>query len=463
MNIQDTFDKHLQINKYKLTLNLGDCHLASTPLGSGANGVVYTARLHDTEVAIKFFLSDADQEKKTFPEEFKRRFLRIALLETRQNIVQYADFDAIRVQDTYVPVVVMKLYKGSLETLRTLPSSVSFIKLFRFLTQTIQFLHSRGVVHGAIKPSNILIDDHNEFILTDIALTAHSLSTGTVDADITAIGEVLLWYVFGSVQAATPVSNVYKELKAYDTIIRRCLSVRPEERFRSVEEICTHLEQLQGHTPEELLEAFTLICRKNFPKELPAFVHCADQKKIGKLLGDLVAKKDFFGNNLVYFTDVERKVFSPQISKNGYYKFDSSAEFKIIDLWIHSDKERKEDYILIHHAHTLPEKVNGKDTYKWAIYDNKTLITWAEAMNGFAEFEGDIVALDPGKIEFFDRMPIEGYVFICLNYHHHLTHPANNGTLRDYFFRFSFNYVNRYILEDMNHTMRQHVKAASVR
>lgn len=87
------------------------------------------------------------------------------------------------------------------------------------------------------------------------------------------------------------------------------------------------------------------------------------------------------------------------------------------------------------------------------------IITWTEAMNGYAEIDGDIIALDKTKIEFFNRIPREGYIFIALNQLHSLTFPANIGTLRDYFFRFSFNYVNRNILEDMNNLARQHLAA----
>ncbi len=97
--------------------------------------------------------------------------------------------------------------------------------------------------------------------------------------------------------------------------------------------------------------------------------------------------------------------------------------------------------------------------YRWAVYEERTQITWEEAMNGFAESDGDIIALDRTKIEFYNRISREGYTFIALNHLHSLASPANAGTLRDYFFRFSFSYVNRYILEDMNNQMKQHISA----
>ena len=46
--------------------------------------------------------------------------------------------------------------------------------------------------------------------------------------------------------------------------------------------------------PNDLLKEFSLICRKNIPKELPEFVHCSDQAKIVKLFSEFVGKKEFF-------------------------------------------------------------------------------------------------------------------------------------------------------------------------
>ena len=115
--------------------------------------------------------------------------------------------------------------------------------------------------------------------------------------------------------------------------------------------------------------------------------------QITNLFSEFVSRKDFFGSNLIYFTDVERNVFSPQICKNGYIKFDNSAQYKVLDIWIHSDSDMRNDYILVHHSNTLPEKVNGKDVYRWAVYEERTQITWEEAMNGFAESDGDIICL----------------------------------------------------------------------
>lgn len=460
MDSKQIFLDYLKTRTNSISLSLGECRLEMRPLGEGANGFVFKANLNGADVALKFFLYNGENSnKERWLNNFKMNYLTVSLLETRNNIVQYADYDILHVQGMDIPVLIMKLYKCSLEEHRSILSVDVFLKLFRFLTNTIQFLHSMGLNHQAITPRNILVDDHNDFILTDIAIAGSSGTTG--NSDIVAIGEILQWYAFGDTKSDTAISKVFPSLKLYDQVVERCLSKKEANRFHTIGEILAFVDMPNERTPKELLQEFSLICRKNFPKELPEFVHCADQKKIGKLFADFEVKKDLFSDNLMYFTDTERSVFSPHVRKDGYIKFDNSAEFKVLDIWIHSDNQMHNDYILVHHANTLPEKVNGKNAYRWAVYEGNSLITWEEAMNGFAESDGDIVPLDRTKIEFFNRIPREGYVFIALNNLHNLINPVNNVTLRDYFFRFSFNYVNRYILEDMNNLTRSHIEALS--
>ncbi|RHJ90293.1 protein kinase domain-containing protein [Parabacteroides bouchesdurhonensis] len=456
MNNRYVFEEFVKAEKYRLSLGLGDFVLEPMPLGCGENGIVYKARLNDAEVALKFFLFGERNSRQDCLDNFKKEFFSVSLLETRRNIVQYIDYDVLEVKGEQIPVLVMKLYKGSLKDYCSSLSPEVFVKLFRFLTDSVQFLHSMGLSHRNIKPQNILVDNHNEFVLTDVAIGNPEKA---INDDIYAIGEVLKWYALGDVKADVQISNVFPGLKMYDEVVERCMLPDNENRFHTIDEILAYVEMQKERDPKELMQEFSLICRKNFPKELPEFVHCTDHKKMAKLFSNFTQKMDFFGNHIIYFTDVERKVFSPQIGKNGFYKLDNATEIKILDIWIHCDYSMQNDYILIHHANTLPEKVNGKDSYKWAIYDKKMIITWTEAMNGYAEIDGDIIALDKTKIEFFNRIPREGYIFIALNQLHSLTFPANIGTLRDYFFRFSFNYVNRNILEDMNNLARQHLAA----
>ena len=53
-----TFEEFVKVERYRLSLGLGDCVLEPMPLGRGENGIVYKARINDTVVALKFFIGD---------------------------------------------------------------------------------------------------------------------------------------------------------------------------------------------------------------------------------------------------------------------------------------------------------------------------------------------------------------------------------------------------------------------
>ena len=453
MNYDNYFEDFLKAKDYKLSLCLGEFVLELMPLGSGKNSIVYKAKLNDKEVALKFIIRNDSMDLMEPSNELKKNHLLSSLLATRSNLVQYIDFDLLKLEGVEIPVQIMRLYKCSLKDYRSSLSPEIFVKLFHFLTNTIHFLHSQGVSHRNIKPENILIDDQLDFALSDLT---NASPDNLIIEDISAIGKILKWYVFGDMDVEAEISSVFPGLKMYDEVIRRCLTSDVKKRFSTVEDILVYVDKQKEHDPEELKKEFNLICRKNFPRELPGFVHCTDQKKIVKLISNFISKIDFFGNHIVYFTDINCNAFSPCIGENGYYKFDNFSQYKVLDIWIYCDENMNDDYILIHHANTIPEKVYNKETYKWAVFDKKMPITWHEGINGYAEIEGDIIALDTTKIEFFNRIPREGYVFVALNHYHNLTLPCNINTLRDYFFRFSFSHVNRLILEDMNTQTRQH-------
>lgn len=63
-----------------------------------------------------------------------------------------------------------------------------------------------GISHGPITPRNILVDDHNDFVLTDVSILENN-DAGY--SDITAIGEVLQWYAFGNISNDAGISKVF--------------------------------------------------------------------------------------------------------------------------------------------------------------------------------------------------------------------------------------------------------------
>lgn len=100
----------LDAEKYRISLSLGEGQLDSKPLGRNEAGIVFKARMNGKDVALKFFLFNGDNSRKgKWLNKLKARYLEISLLETRNNIVQYADFDIVTVEGEEIPVLVMKL------------------------------------------------------------------------------------------------------------------------------------------------------------------------------------------------------------------------------------------------------------------------------------------------------------------------------------------------------------------
>ena len=98
MDDKQLFFEFLELEKYRISLSLGECLLDSRPLGRGETGIVFKARMNGKDVALKFFLFRGDDSgKEMWLNKLKARYLTISLLETRDNIVQYADFDIVTI------------------------------------------------------------------------------------------------------------------------------------------------------------------------------------------------------------------------------------------------------------------------------------------------------------------------------------------------------------------------------
>jgi hypothetical protein len=145
--------------------------------------------------------------------------------------------------------------------------------------------------------------------LSDVVLA--QTVTNVPASDIQAIGEVLRWYAFGNNAEDTLISKVFPSLKVYDRIVERCLTKDEKLRFHTVGELSSMANMQQDYNPETLLQEFSLICRKNFPKELPEFVHCTDQKKIAKLFADFAARICLMANFPTLQT--KKRVHSPLV------------------------------------------------------------------------------------------------------------------------------------------------------
>ncbi len=156
-------------------------------LGKGGMGEVYIAldRLTGTNVALKRVLH-APQEllfsprlqlrDSTYTETDLRRVLasefRILASLRHPHIISVLDYGFDEANFPYYTMVLLEEAKTVLEAAQSL-NLEGRIQLFAAILQALAYLHRRSILHGDLKPSNILVDKHNAIKLLDFGLATH--------------------------------------------------------------------------------------------------------------------------------------------------------------------------------------------------------------------------------------------------------------------------------------------------
>lgn len=272
--------------------SLGRYHILEQ-LGEGGMATVYKAydtRL-DSEVAIKFIrmekltLENADKTR----HRFKREARALANL-THPNIVKIIDFGEYEDQ----PYLVMPLLTGG-----TLKSKLtgqpipypSAAKILLPMARALNYAHKQKMIHRDVKPSNILLTESGEPLLSDfgvakileedttVDLTGSGVGIGTPEymapeqtgkdidhrADIYSLGTVLYELITGRkpYQADTPLAILIKRAseplprpKTYvsdlpnhvEHVLLKALAKSPTDRYKDAGEFADILEKLAMET-----------------------------------------------------------------------------------------------------------------------------------------------------------------------------------------------------------------------
>lgn len=151
--------------------------MADNLLGEGAYGKVY----RNGTVAIKRFAMSANEIDASIITELHA----YARVQGFPGISWIIDTHAVKVQDNLVITFTMPLADG------TLCEVTHFDKacIFKQALQAVQFIHSRGIVHADIKPSNILLKD-GFVLLSDFGISIMDASYINDDPDCV----VSMWY-----------------------------------------------------------------------------------------------------------------------------------------------------------------------------------------------------------------------------------------------------------------------------
>lgn len=127
------------------------------------------------------------------------------------------------------------------------------IEIIIVISQAILFAHEQGIIHGDIKPSNILVDKNGRLFVADFALTSLAvLKSGTTIGSVEYSAPELL-----EKGEVTPQCDLYSlgvllrsmlkkdsASRKLEGIIQKATNMNPESRFESVNEFIIALKSL---------------------------------------------------------------------------------------------------------------------------------------------------------------------------------------------------------------------------
>jgi serine/threonine protein kinase len=259
-------------------------------IGRGRNTEVY--RVYHPEfkrdVAIKMFRTDIPHSAELTAKFQKDTAAIIALRHPNVMRVYASGVD----RDSYY--IVMELVEGTslrdvLSTHLTGLDRDQTVRIFTQIASGVATAHDQGVVHGNIKPDNVLLDSHQRPVLTDFTLSdlheppqdanspAAYLSPeqairhiASPESDIYALGILLYEMVTGDVpfKGTTRESVIQQHHTAdpvapgqivvgldprVDSVILKALSKNPSERFASARDMVGALESEEAVSQFETL------------------------------------------------------------------------------------------------------------------------------------------------------------------------------------------------------------------
>jgi tRNA A-37 threonylcarbamoyl transferase component Bud32/tetratricopeptide (TPR) repeat protein len=264
-------------------------------IGKGSAATVYKGHhlALDIPVAIKILSS---QQKKA-GSEMARRFLKEARVIARINHANIVAVLNAGEEKSHSFIVMQYVPGGSLgKALRNKEelSTSDFIRIFLDVCKALFAAHKQSVVHGDVKPDNILLTPGGKAMLADFGLVKdlkvfkdtgnRSLAVGTplyispeqakgehatdFRSDIYSLGATMYHVIAGRppFQGYTPQEVIKKHCSeapeplsriAFDIpteledIVARAMAKRPEKRFQSVEELTRELAKVSGQMAVE--------------------------------------------------------------------------------------------------------------------------------------------------------------------------------------------------------------------
>jgi serine/threonine protein kinase len=240
-------------------------------IGTGASGQVYRASQIQTNAAVAVKVID---RRFTSDANFKLRFVEHAQLVSGLAHPHLVTIHHFGEHDGNAFIVMELLAGTSFESLRSVPIVKSWdpalwgmVNLVREAAEGIAAVHERGVVHGDIKRSNLVLTSADRSVahvkVTDVGLRRLLTPTPGFDADgfkktvrrdLRALGYVLYEATTGRLvtpvegaapaNVASPGQSVAGYPPALDLVVSRCLDAARRDQFATAGELRDALQTL---------------------------------------------------------------------------------------------------------------------------------------------------------------------------------------------------------------------------
>jgi eukaryotic-like serine/threonine-protein kinase len=406
----------------------------SDSLGQGGNGIVYSGKINDVDVAVKFLFNYNSQKL----ERFKAEYLNINLVKERlANVVNCIHFGVVLIENIDFPYIIMKKYKSSLKKYRQSLREVIWedvYKLFKDLSVALQALEQCGIIHRDLKPENILVDDNNNYIITDFGI-AHFEADDFPIKDLTKKGErlanfefsapeqikglevsyatdiysfaqIIYWFVFGEVNRGVggrQLQEIFdgKDAGFVNSIVYKCLNNNPKDRLQTIEDINEKILDMRKSSreinPFDDMHELSRIVRSTVPEfyRKGGFTEDADE------IRDLMIKINNAKLNrpLEFNTGSSNNPIDLIIPlENGNYLF-NQREIKIVRIWGLFGDSNYNDILILETDTPEPYIIDGKEYYGIAVINGNTHIPADDIESGYIRYKGKVYHMSELEIQ----------------------------------------------------------------
>ncbi|MDI9539888.1 MAG: protein kinase [Bacillota bacterium] len=426
----------------------------SDKLGEGGNGSVYKTKFNEKEIAVKFLTFLSDSKKERFRSEyFNTNYVRSDL----NNVVNMIHYDELKLNEdsfnTYnIPYILMSVYSKNLKKYREDKNEITeeeFKKLLNFLSSTLRSIHNKGIIHRDIKPENILVDENDNFVMSDFGIAHYNKNDFPLDnntkkgdrlanilfsapeqknnqydvteaADIYSMAQIMYWYVFEKVRQGTGAQKISSNYKwdcavIYDEIIDKCLRNNPNDRFQSIDEILDFYKQrkreLSEVNPFDDMEKFQDSVLSIVPEFYNNVNFIEDKNAMSDLFNSIFEKK--YREKIEFNTgNGNNSISSIEKLENDDFLMDF-GQINIKKIWGYFTDFIYDDILLLELENSLGYEIDGETYYSVGVVENKGTFPREEIDSGYIRYEDKVYNVSKLNIQYRDIMNCYNIVAIA--------------------------------------------------